>query len=123
MAWVERDSKDHQAPTPLPQAGPPISYLILDQAAQGPIQPDIEHLQGRGIHNQQSLEKLKKLVDVVLRDMLSGHAGGWLMVGLHDLEIFSNSDDSVTVHEWNRHSQLTTKSTTQPSLSFGQFGI
>jgi len=26
-------------------------YLILDQAAQDPIQPGPEHLQGRGIHN------------------------------------------------------------------------
>ena len=25
--------------------------LILDQAAQGPIPPDLEHLQGWGIHN------------------------------------------------------------------------
>ena len=26
-------------------------YLILDQAAQDPIQPGLEHLQGRGIHS------------------------------------------------------------------------
>jgi len=26
-------------------------HFILDQAAQGPIQPGLEHLQGRGIHN------------------------------------------------------------------------
>jgi len=26
-------------------------YLILDQAAQGPIQPGLEHLQGRRIHS------------------------------------------------------------------------
>jgi len=26
-------------------------YLILDQAAQGPIQPGLEHLQGWGIHS------------------------------------------------------------------------
>jgi len=25
MAWVGRNSKDHQVPTPLPQAGPPAS--------------------------------------------------------------------------------------------------
>jgi len=48
---VGRDLKDHQAPTLLPQAGPPTSYLILDQAAWGPIEPGLEHLQGRGIHN------------------------------------------------------------------------
>jgi len=34
MVWVGRDLKGHQAPTFLPQAGPP--YLILDQFAQGP---------------------------------------------------------------------------------------
>ena len=28
-----------------------LPHLILDQAAQGPIQPDLEHLQGRGIYN------------------------------------------------------------------------
>ena len=26
-------------------------HLILDQVAQSPIQPDLEHLQGWGIHN------------------------------------------------------------------------
>ena len=25
MAWTGRDSKDHEAPNPLPQAGPPTS--------------------------------------------------------------------------------------------------
>jgi len=38
MAWAGRDPKDH----------PPD--LVLDQAAQGPIQPGLEHLQGRSIH-------------------------------------------------------------------------
>uniref|UniRef100_A0A669PEJ8 Transmembrane protein 17B n=1 Tax=Phasianus colchicus TaxID=9054 RepID=A0A669PEJ8_PHACC len=36
---------------PLPHAGPPTSHLIPDQAAQGPIQSGLEHLQGRGIHS------------------------------------------------------------------------
>lgn len=47
MAWVRRNLKDHQAPTPLAQAGPPIpppAYLILDLATQGPIQTVFEHL-------------------------------------------------------------------------------
>ena len=48
MAWVGRDLMDHEAPTPLPQVGPPA---ILDQAAQGPIQPILEHLQGQGTHS------------------------------------------------------------------------
>jgi len=30
MVWVGRDLKDHQAPTPLPQAGPlPRSYAAV----------------------------------------------------------------------------------------------
>ena len=35
-------------------------YLILDQAAQGPIQPGLEHLQGRGIMS--SIGKRKIMV-------------------------------------------------------------
>ena len=35
-----RHTQGHQPP-----------HLILDQAAQGPIQPILEHLQGQGIHN------------------------------------------------------------------------
>jgi len=51
MAWVGRDLKDHQAPTSLPQAGPPTSTFNVDQVAQSLIKPGLEHLQGRGIHN------------------------------------------------------------------------
>ena len=51
MAWVGRDLKDHQAPTPHHRQGRQPPYLILVQAAQGPIQPGLEHLQGWGIHN------------------------------------------------------------------------
>jgi len=51
MPWVGRDPKDHQGTISLPQAGSPTSGLILDQAAQGPIQPGCEHLQGWGIHS------------------------------------------------------------------------
>ena len=54
MAWVRRDLKDHQAPTPTPlppttgrQAGPTTSI----SNTQGPIQPGLEHFQGRGIHS------------------------------------------------------------------------
>jgi len=41
--WISKlpcHRQDHQLP-----------HLILDQAAQGPIQPGLEHLQGQGIHN------------------------------------------------------------------------
>jgi len=52
MGMVRRDLKDHQVPTSLPQAGPPSPPdLVRDHVAQGPIQPDLEHLQGWGIHS------------------------------------------------------------------------
>ena len=51
MAWVGRDLKDHQAPTPYRMQGHQTPHLILDQATQGPIQPGLEHLEGWGIHN------------------------------------------------------------------------
>ena len=51
MTWVGRDLKDHQAPTPLPEAGPPTSTFNTRPSAQGSIQPGLEHLQGWGIHN------------------------------------------------------------------------
>ena len=51
MAWVGRDLKDYESPTPCHRQGHQPPHLILDQAAQGPIQPGLEHLQGWGIHN------------------------------------------------------------------------
>ena len=51
MAWVGRDLKDHQALTSCRQDHQP-PHLILDQAAQGPIQPGLEHLQGWTGHPQ-----------------------------------------------------------------------
>jgi len=48
MAHVGRNLKDHEAPTPQHRHHQP-PHLILDQAAQGPIQPGPEHLQGQGI--------------------------------------------------------------------------
>jgi len=53
MAWVGRDSKDHEAPTPCShRQGHQPPHLIPDQAAQGPIQPGLEHLQGWTGHPQ-----------------------------------------------------------------------
>jgi len=43
MAWVGRDLKDHEAPTPCHRQGCQPPYQILDQAAQG-----LERLQGQG---------------------------------------------------------------------------
>jgi len=52
MAQVGRNLKNHEAPiAPCHRQGHQPPHLILDQAAQGPIQPGLGHLQGRGIHN------------------------------------------------------------------------
>jgi len=37
--------------SPYHMQGHQAAYLILDQAAQGPIQPGLEHLQQQSIHN------------------------------------------------------------------------
>ena len=50
MAWVGRDLRGHEAPTPPPEAGHQPPHLILDQDVQGPIQPGIEHLHGWSIY-------------------------------------------------------------------------
>ena len=50
MARVGRDLKDHESPTPCHTQGHQ-PHLMPAQAAQGPIQPGLEHLQGRGIHS------------------------------------------------------------------------
>ncbi|XP_048803588.1 uncharacterized protein LOC125694433 [Lagopus muta] len=46
---VGRDPKDHVVPTPLP--GRATKHPHSDQVAQDPVQPGLEHVQGRGIHN------------------------------------------------------------------------
>ena len=51
MTWVGRNIKDHESPIPFHRQGHQHPHLILDQPAQGPIQPCLEHLQGWGIHN------------------------------------------------------------------------
>ena len=47
MVWVGKDLKGHLIPTPLHGQG----HLLLDQVAQSPIQPGLEHFQGGGTHN------------------------------------------------------------------------
>ncbi|EOA97032.1 hypothetical protein Anapl_17450, partial [Anas platyrhynchos] len=47
MVWVGRDLKDHPVPPPCHGLG----HLPLDQVAQSPIQPGLEHLQGWGTHS------------------------------------------------------------------------
>ena len=47
MAWVGRDLKVHSDATPFYGQG----YHPAAQAAQGPIQPGLEYLQGWGIHS------------------------------------------------------------------------
>ena len=50
MAWVGRDLIMNLQP-PHHRYSHQLPCLILDQAAQGSIQPVLEHLQGWGIHN------------------------------------------------------------------------
>jgi len=50
MAWVGKDPKDHQIPSPLSWQGHHPEDLVVDQVAQGPIQVGLEHLQGRSTH-------------------------------------------------------------------------
>ena len=52
MARVGRDLKDCEAPTPRHTQGHQLPYLIPAQAAQSPIQPGLEHLQGWTGHPQ-----------------------------------------------------------------------
>jgi len=52
------------------------------------------HRLHREVVQSPSLEVLKNRVDVALRDVVSGHGGGGLVVGLDDLEVFSNLNDS-----------------------------
>jgi len=49
MARAGRDLKDHEAPNPHHSQGHQPPHVIPAQAAQGPIQPGLEHLQGWGI--------------------------------------------------------------------------
>jgi len=51
MTRVERDLTDHKAPTACCRQGQQPPHLIPDQAAQGHIQPGLEHLQRWGIHS------------------------------------------------------------------------
>ena len=51
MAWIGRDLKDHQAPTPLPYTRPPTFRSGTRPGCPGPIQPGLEHFQGQDIQN------------------------------------------------------------------------
>jgi len=52
MAWVGRDLKEHEAPTSHNRQGHQPPHVIPAQAAQGPIHPGLEHLQGWTGHPQ-----------------------------------------------------------------------
>jgi len=69
MAWVGRDLKDHQAPTPPLHCrqGCQPPHLILDQAAQGRIQPGLAYLQGR----EEGVTVLKSPIKAFYRNLSS----------------------------------------------------
>ena len=48
---LEGTSRIMNLKSPCHRQGHQLPHLILDQAAQGPIQPALEHLQGWGIHS------------------------------------------------------------------------
>ena len=51
LPGLEGTSRIMKLQPPCHMQGHQPSHLMLDQAAQGPIQSDLEHLQGWGIHN------------------------------------------------------------------------
>ena len=53
MAWVGKDLKEFlpKFQSPFHRQGHQPLDLALDQDAQGPIRPSLEHLQGQSIHN------------------------------------------------------------------------
>ena len=55
MAWVGRDLNCHVGNNPCCRQGYQILDYTLDQVAQGPIQPGLEHLQGQGNHSGKHL--------------------------------------------------------------------
>jgi len=70
MAWVGKDLKDHQAPTPTRhRQGHQPPYLISEQAAQGPLQPSLDHLQGWGIHSL-SGQLFQHLTTVTVKNLI-----------------------------------------------------
>ena len=46
-----------------------------------------------------SLEVFKSCGDAALRDVVSGHGGDGLMIGLNDLRVLSNFNDSVILQK------------------------
>ena len=49
MSCSGRDPKDHEVPTPFHKQAHQPPDLVLDQVAQGPIHPSLEHLQEQSI--------------------------------------------------------------------------
>mgnify|MGYP001858437632 CR=1 FL=1 len=66
------------------------------------------HRLPREVVEAPSLEVSKNRGDVTLRDVVSGHGGGGLMVGLGDLSGCSNLNDSMIWAEITAHAALST---------------
>ena len=64
---VGRDLKDHESPAPHHKQGHQPLRLTLDQVAQGPIQPGLEHLQRQGIKTVQTTQILTQINNAFMR--------------------------------------------------------
>jgi len=71
MEWLGlvETPKDHEAPTLCHMQGHQPPYLIPAQAAQGPIQPGLEHPHGRGIHSL-SGQLFQRLTTLLVKNLM-----------------------------------------------------
>jgi len=66
MVWVGKDLKGHLIPTPLHGQG----HLLLDQVAQSPIQPGLEHFQGGGAFTASLGNLFKYLTSLMVKNFI-----------------------------------------------------
>ena len=68
MVWVGRDLKDHEAPIPCCRQSHQPPHVIPAQAAQGPIQPGLEDLQGCTGHPQPLWAAVQHLTTLIVKN-------------------------------------------------------